>query len=107
MTSTAPNIPQRPRHGFSPEKPSWKERFEALKNVPPLLKMVWETHRGYATIMVSLRLVRSLLPLAILWIGKLIIDGVVGSIQAYASGHPVPWPALFRLVGIELALAIF
>src|SRR5438270_13412498 len=106
---TQPNIPSRPRSAFGPgaEKPSWKERFEALKNVPPLLRMVWQTHRGYATLIVALRLVRALIPLGILWIGKLIIDGVVTGIRAYSAGAAVDWPHLFKLVAVELGLAIF
>ncbi|HEY2805567.1 MAG TPA: ABC transporter ATP-binding protein [Gemmatimonadales bacterium] len=106
--ATQPNIPQRPQrpYGRSAEKPSWKERFEALKNVPPLLRMVWNTHHVFAALILALRVLRALIPLAILWIGKLIIDGVVGSIQAYAAGHAVPWQHLFQLVCIELGLAI-
>ncbi len=104
--ATQPNVPQRPRRPYGAEKPSWHERFEALKNVPPLLKMVWETHRGYAATIVALRLLRALLPLGILWIGKLIIDGVVEGIRAYSAHQAVSWVHLFQLVGIELAFAI-
>ncbi len=108
MTS-APNIPRTPRSplGDAGEKPTWRERFQALKNVPPLIKMVWETHHRYAALIVGLRLVRALTPLGILWIGKLIIDGVVGSIAEHAAGRPVDWRHLIVLVGVELSLAIF
>src|SRR4051812_36014698 len=98
--ATQPNVPRVPRSPFAQdgEKPSWKERFQALKNVPPLLRMVWQTHRGYAALIVVLRLIRALVPIAILWIGKLIIDGVVGAIAAHAAGRPVAWDVLIRLV---------
>ena len=105
---TAPNIPRRPRSPLLPpgEKPSWKERFAALKNVPPLLRMVWGTHRGYAAGIVALRMVRALVPLAVLWIGKLIIDGVVAAIADHAAGRPVGWTHLVQLVALELVVAI-
>ncbi len=108
-SATQPNVPRVPRSPFAPgaEKPSWKERFQALRNVPPLLKMVWETHRAYAALIVALRMMRALTPIGILWIGKLIIDGVVGAIADHAAGRPVGWPGLFQLVAIELSLAIF
>jgi len=105
---TQPNVPRTPRSPLAPaaEKPSWKERFAALKNVPPLLRMVWETHRGFATAIVALRLVRALVPLAILWIGKLIIDAVVTAMRVHAAGGAVAWQGLIRLVLLELAIAI-
>ncbi|OGT92821.1 MAG: ABC transporter ATP-binding protein [Gemmatimonadetes bacterium GWC2_71_9] len=105
--ATQPNVPRRPRSPFAPgEKVSWGERLEALKNVPPLLRMVWETHRGFATAIVALRVTRALVPVAVLWVGKLIIDGVVAAIQAHAAGRPVAWNYLAGLVVLELAVAI-
>ena len=103
-----PNIPRSPRSPLAAgERVSWRERFEALKNVPPLLKMVWETHRGYAAAIVMLRLVRALIPLAVLWIGKLIIDGVVAAIAAHTAGRAVDWRSLIELVVLELLIAVF
>ena len=105
--ATQPNVPRRPRSPFAPgEKVSWGERLEALKNVPPLLRMVWETHRGFATAIVALRVTRALVPVAVLWVGKLIIDGVVAAIQAHAAGRSVAWNYLAGLVVLELAVAI-
>lgn len=104
-----PNVPRPPRSPLSQqgEKVSWRERFEALKNIPPLMKMVWETHRGYAAAIVALRLSRALVPLAVLWIGKLIIDGVVAAMATHAAGQPVVWNRLIELVVLELGIAVF
>src|SRR5262245_32164625 len=100
-----PNVPRPPRSPLArSEQVSWRERFEALKNVPPLLKMVWETHRGYAAAIIALRLVRALIPLAVLWVGKLIIDGVVAAIAAHGAGTPVEWRMLIELVALELVI---
>jgi len=66
--------------------PTWSERLQALKYVPPLLRLVYETHRGYTVAILALRAVRSFIPLAVLWIGKLIIDGVIAGVRVRAAG---------------------
>jgi len=86
--------------------PTWSERLDALKYVPPLLKLVFETHRGYTVAILALRAVRSFVPLAVLWVGKLIIDGVVAGVRIRASGGVVNWWYLGGLVGLELGIAI-
>src|SRR4030095_2341650 len=81
------------------ERPTFRERFAALQYIPPLLKLVWETHRGYTIAMAVLRLMRSGISVAMLWVGKLIIDAVVAS---RASGPT--FPRLWRLVALEIAI---
>ncbi|MGV8839781.1 MAG: ABC transporter ATP-binding protein [Bauldia sp.] len=49
----------------------------ALRNVPPFIKMVWQTNRALTAASLLLRLVRAVLPVATLWMAKLIIDEVV------------------------------
>ncbi|HEY0151216.1 MAG TPA: ABC transporter ATP-binding protein [Longimicrobium sp.] len=71
-----------------------------MRNLPPFLRMVWETHRGYTAAIVVLRLLRAFVPLASLWIGKLIIDTVVRSAE---SGRP-EWRAVATLVAMELGV---
>ena len=60
------------------ERPTMRQQVEALRYVPPLLRMVWETHPGYTLTMAALRLLRSAIPVATLWVGKLILDAIVG-----------------------------
>ena len=57
--------------------PTWHERIEAFRYIPPFLRLVWQTHHGYTITMVVLRLARAFVPVAALWVGKLIIDAVV------------------------------
>src|SRR5690606_17545898 len=84
------------------ERPSLAERLRALRLVPHFLKLVWEAHPGYATAIVLLRIAQAFGPLALLWVGKLIIDAVVANIAA-----PSPdWAHLARLVGLELGIAL-
>src|SRR5574338_308422 len=91
------------RHRDKPgEKPSFRERMQALRYVPQLLRLVWATHRGFTLTMGLLRLARAFIPIATLWIGKLIIDGVV---EAQRSGGT--WRSVGKLVVIEIAIVVF
>ena len=81
----------------------WRERLAALRNVPPVLGIVWESGPLVVSLGLFFRLVLSLLPLGALWITKLIIDGIVQSVSAHQPVKPVLW----WLVGAEFAVAIF
>jgi ATP-binding cassette, subfamily B, bacterial len=83
------------------ERPTLQQRFAALRYIPPLLKLVWETHRGYTTAMAVLRLMRAGVPVATLWVGKLIIDTVVASRESAPD-----FPRLWKLVALEIAIVI-
>ncbi|MCF7220623.1 ABC transporter ATP-binding protein [Marilutibacter chinensis] len=94
-------------------RPSLRERFDALRNLPPFLRQIWATSPGLTLMTLGLRLVRALVPVVMLYIGKLIIDEAVrlvgtglppgGLEDAWRSGvlHPLAW-----LLAIEFALAI-
>jgi ATP-binding cassette, subfamily B, bacterial len=60
-----------------PNPRSFKERFGALRILRPFIAMVWRTSPGLTAGLLALRLVRALLPVVSLYIGKLIIDDVV------------------------------
>lgn len=81
---------------------TWRERLKALENVKPLLKMVWQTSPSLAFISVACRLLRAVLPVATLYVSKLIIDAVVRSVR---GGH-IDSARVWRLVAMELALAV-
>ncbi len=98
----------RAAHGASPDAPpTWGERLAALRHVPPLLRLVFQTHRGYTAAILVLRAIRSLIPVAVLWVGKLIIDGVIAGVAAVHAGRSPDWPHLAVLVGLELGIAVF
>ena len=71
-----------------------------MRNVPPFLRMVWETHRGYVAGIALLRLLRAFIPIATLWVGKLIVDEVV---QASRTGAP-DWRRIGTLVALEFGI---
>jgi ATP-binding cassette subfamily B protein len=80
----------------------WQERLSALRYVPPVLKIVWRSGPLVVTMGVVFRLFASLLPIALLWIAKLIIDSIV---HAVASQQPVG-PGFWWLVAAEFGLAV-
>ena len=79
-----------------------KERFSALGNLPAFFSLVWETSPVLTLTNASLRLVRSAIPVAILYVGKLIVDHVVQMTQGAATPHVILW----ELVALEFALAV-
>jgi len=94
-------------------KPSLRERFGALRNLPPFLREVWQASPALTLASLGLRVLRALLPVAMLYVGKLIIDTAVqlsrhdGSFpplgEALSSGLLNP---LLALLALEFALAI-
>lgn len=81
----------------------WRERISALRNVPAVLRIVWEAGRTVVVLGVVFRLIASLLPLGLLWITKLIIDGIVHAITT----HQAVAARLWWLVAAEFSLAVF
>ncbi len=81
---------------------SWQDRLSALRNTPPVLKIVWQSGPGVVIFGLVSRLFASLLPLALLWIPKLIVDAIV---HAKVAEQPVS-PRLWWLVAAEFGLAV-
>jgi ATP-binding cassette subfamily B protein len=80
----------------------WRERLASLRNIRPLLVLVWETGPLLTVLSIAMRLVKALVPVAMLWVSKLIIDAVVARISA---ARP-PVHDIWTLVGAEFALAV-
>ncbi len=96
-----------------PHLRSFRERFGALRNVPPFLRLVWRTSPGLTISTLVLRLVRAVLPVVTLFIGKLIIDEIIALSQI--DGAPTGFSAWFAsglldrlalLIVLELGLAL-
>ncbi len=80
----------------------WQERLVALKNIPPVLGIVWRSGRGTVTAGLVLRALASLQPIAMLAVGKYIIDAIY---QVLAQHQPVP-QRLWWLVAGEFMLVV-
>ncbi|HXW61148.1 MAG TPA: ABC transporter ATP-binding protein [Candidatus Acidoferrales bacterium] len=79
----------------------WRERIQALRNIPPVLRIVWESAPQAVGAGVFFRLLLALTPVALLAVTRFIID----SIYAFRSYHQ-PLPTYFWwLVALEFGLA--
>jgi ATP-binding cassette subfamily B protein len=81
---------------------TFKERVQALRNLPAFFKLVWQTNPWMTTGSFLLRIIRSAMPVALLYVGKLIIDNVV----LLSKTHSTDTYHLWELVGLEFGLAI-
>jgi ATP-binding cassette subfamily B protein len=78
---------------------AWGTRLQSLKNIPPVLKIIWDSSPAVVTWGLVLRAIVALSPLALLAVGRLIIKAV-----DVASGTPLR-PHFWWLVGLEFGLA--
>src|SRR6516165_5010939 len=83
-------------------KSGWQERVSALKNLPPVLGIVWRSGPSVVVSGLLLRVLASLQPIALLAVGKYIIDTIY---QVLSKHQPVP-QRLWWLVGAEFAIAV-
>lgn len=95
-----------PKATFGPEKPavSVRERVSALRHLPAFLKLIWHTSPALALANIALRLVRAFLPLAMLYVGRLIIDDVV-QLTRLPAPERLLTPVL-TLVALEFGLVL-
>jgi len=80
---------------------SWIERIRALRNIPPLLSIVWSSGPRVVTASMLCRLIGALIPLSMLTVSKQILDGV----QTHFGGRPLP-ASFWYLVAAEFVLAV-
>src|ERR1700732_2959372 len=81
---------------------SWRARVRSLRNLSPLLGMVWDASPALMTSTICLRLCRAVVPLVLLWIPKLILDAMV-NFAWYRSGNI---GRIWKLVLLEFAVAV-
>ncbi|MGZ6371417.1 MAG: ABC transporter ATP-binding protein, partial [Bdellovibrionota bacterium] len=80
----------------------WRDRLAALRNVPTVLHYVWESGRSVVVLGLVARIVASLLPPALFWVSKLIIDTIFEIVTKHLPiSHRLWW-----LVAVEFALAV-
>jgi ATP-binding cassette subfamily B protein len=84
------------------KKRSFREQFEALRNLPRFFRLIWKASPGMTLANALLRLLKSAVPLLVLYVGKEIID----SILLLIDGESTDTTYLWTMVGLEFALAI-
>ncbi len=85
----------------SKTKSAWAERIEALKNVPPVLAILWESGPAVVTWGLVLRFLVAGGPLLGAWIAKNIINGVESAIR----GRGIT-PHFWAFVAAEVAVVV-
>ena len=81
---------------------AWRERVQALKNVPPVLGILWESGPAVVTWGIILRIFVAALPAAIAGVAAKIINGV-----QHVFSHQGLIPYFWWLVGLEAGLNVF
>jgi ATP-binding cassette subfamily B protein len=80
----------------------WRDRISALKNVPPVLGILWDSGPSVVTWGIILRVIVAVVPALIGYVASRIIAYAAGAIRH----QPLPsW--FWYLVGTEVLLAIF
>ncbi|SOC80130.1 ATP-binding cassette, subfamily B [Salinimicrobium sediminis] len=92
----------RPQRSLEPNRYKFKESFVSLKYVPRFFREIKKVNPGLFYINVLCRLINAILPVLMLWVGKLIIDEVVLQIAADVKDLDRLW----TLVASEFALAV-
>ncbi len=92
----------RPQKSIKPKKIKFRESFASLKFVPRFFKEIRKVNPLLFYANVVSRVINAILPVVLLWIGKIIVDEVVLQIAAETKDYERLW--LF--VGIEFGLAI-
>ena len=97
----------------APNVGSLKERFSALRTLRPFIAMVWRASPSLMAVSLAMRLVRALVPVVALYVGKLIIDDVVRVVQmpgrpttldGWLESGELQWLGI--LLSAEFALAV-
>jgi ATP-binding cassette subfamily B protein len=83
------------------------KQFGALRNIPPFFQMIWEVSPRLTLFNAALRVVQAAIPVAMLYIGKEIIDTIIALVGQYNETKSVgDTTALWQWVGAEFALAV-
>ncbi|MGA3087787.1 MAG: ABC transporter ATP-binding protein [Terriglobales bacterium] len=80
----------------------WRDRLAALRNLPAVLRFVWESGRTVVVLGLLSRILAALVPPALFWVSKLIIDAIFRIITT----HQPVGTRLWWLVATEFALAV-
>lgn len=93
-----------PRNNINFEKITFKERLSAFSNFPEFFRLVWESSPKKTVLSFFFRILRSAMPVTLLYIGKLIVDEVI-----YLNSNPAisDHAYLWKLIALEFGLAIF
>ncbi len=81
---------------------AWQDRLRALKNVPPVLRIVWDSGPSVVLLGLILRVIVSVVPVSLAWVSARIIDTINAIVHHTTSLSAYLW----WLAGVEFAIAI-
>ncbi len=81
---------------------AWRDRFKALRNIPPALKIVWEAGPRVVASGITFRVLAALIPVGVLVVSRWIIDAIVNVVKGHQPVSRVFW----WMVGLEFGLAL-
>lgn len=84
------------------QKIGFKSSFESLSYIPRFFREIWRTNKKLFLASAFCRLVAALLPVAILWVGKIIIDAII---QITSHGEK-DYSRLWQFVALEFGLVV-
>lgn len=80
---------------------TWRSRLSALRNIPPVMRMVWECGPKTVVWSLLLRIALAAVPVAILAVSRWLINAIVISLRDHSALPPHFW----WIVGLEFGLA--
>ncbi|MEO8658473.1 MAG: ABC transporter ATP-binding protein [Bryobacteraceae bacterium] len=86
---------------------SWRDRTAALRNIPPVLSIVWESGPRLVALGLVFRVLASVVPVAMLWVSKQIIDTIVNTVSHSAPLSTAIWWLLAAEFGLAAVSNIF
>jgi len=92
-------------HDWNTDDSNLPRRFGGLLRYSRrALELVWSTRRDLALVLAGLTLVAGVLPAAVAWVGRLIVDGVVSAIDLHRSSGSAETGAVMLFVALEAGL---
>jgi len=78
---------------------SWRTFREIWANYPSVLRLVWGASPRYAFFATFFAMLSAVAAPAQIWLSKIIIDSIIGTIQRRVPAAAIDWTALFAPVG--------
>lgn len=92
------------KHPAKAESP-WLERLRALRNVPPVLRILWDSGPGVVTSGLILRLFVAVLPFAVAKVAQYIIQDIADVLRGDVLAHNF-WTLVATEVGLNVLLGL-
>ena len=91
-----------------PQKPEspWRERLRALKNMPPVLGILWDSGPAVVSAGLILRVIVAVLPFAIAKVAQYIIQDIAGRVMNHTALAPNFWTLVIAEVSLNVVLGL-